>query len=91
MSVDPIEENAATPERSRWQFSLRRMFVATTAVAVVFSVAAWGGWAKRDAAVYLAIAVLAGIFWPARTTCPAGGVRHLGCGLVLRDPCQHRA
>ncbi len=62
MSVEPIEENAATPERSRWQFSLRRMFVATTAVAVSFSLAAWGGWIKSDAVVYLSIVVLAGVF-----------------------------
>ena len=62
MSVEPIETNAATPERNRWQFSLRQMFAATTGVAVVFALAAWGGWVKSDAVVYLSIVVLAGVF-----------------------------
>jgi hypothetical protein len=51
-----------TQELGRYQFSLRRMFVATTAVAAVFGLAAWGGWVHSDAVVYLSIAVLASVF-----------------------------
>ena len=54
-------------ELTRCQFSLRRMFIATTAVAILFAFAAWGGWVKSDAVVYLAIAVLTGVFWCAAT------------------------
>ncbi len=62
MSTDLGEKNEPPPARSRWQFSLRRMFVATTAVAVLLSLASWGGWVKSDAVVYLSIAVLAAVF-----------------------------
>jgi hypothetical protein len=47
---------------SPWQFSLRRMFAATTVVAIVFSIAAWGGWAQYDAPAYLAILFCAAVF-----------------------------
>ena len=64
-------------ELTRCQFSLRRMFIATTAVAILFAFAAWGGWVKSDAVVYLAIAVLTGVFWRA--------ARHalIGAGMIL--------
>jgi len=78
MSVEPSETNATTPDRNRWQFSLRRMFVATTAVAIVFGLAAWGGWVKSDAVVYLAIAVLAGVFWSAARRALLGACAILG-------------
>jgi len=45
-----------------WQFSLRRMFAATAAVATIFSLAAWGGWVKSDAPVYLAILACLAVF-----------------------------
>lgn len=65
MNREPHESNANGTPRKPWQFSLRRMFVATTLVALVFSCAAAGGWVKSDAPVYLTIAVLAGVFWSA--------------------------
>jgi hypothetical protein len=58
----PIESTTSMPERSRWQFSLRRMFVATTAIAILLSLASWGGWVRSDAVVYLSILVLGGVF-----------------------------
>ena len=54
--------NKGSPNGHRWQFSLRQMFVAITGVAIVFGIAAWGGWVKSDAVAYLSIAVLAGVF-----------------------------
>jgi hypothetical protein len=64
MTVNASEPKRPPPDRElgRWQFTLGRMFVATTAVAVVFSLAAWGGWVKSDAVAYVAFAVLAGVF-----------------------------
>lgn len=50
------------PARNRHQFSLRRLFVAQTAVAAVIALAAWGGWLKSDAVVYLSLTVLAAVF-----------------------------
>ena len=46
----------------RWQFSLRRMLAATTAVAAVLGLAAWGQWVHSDAVVYLSIAGVAAVF-----------------------------
>ncbi len=54
------------------------MFVAITAVAILFGLAAWGGWVKSDAVVYLAIAVLAGVFWRAARHALIGTVMILG-------------
>jgi hypothetical protein len=62
MNTERGEKNEPPPARGRWQFSLRRMFVATTAVAILFSLASWGGWVKSDVVVYLSAAVLAGVF-----------------------------
>jgi hypothetical protein len=62
MAEPPTDSSASPPDRSRWQFSLRRMFVATTAIAVLFSVASSGGWVKSDVVLYLSAAVLAGVF-----------------------------
>lgn len=60
--MDLASPENPTPTRSRWQFSLRQMFAATTGVAIVFALAAWGGWVKSDAVVYLSLAVLVGEF-----------------------------
>ena len=62
MNREPHESNVNGAPCKPWQSSLLRMFVATTLVALVFACAAWGGWVKSDAPVYLAIAVLAGVF-----------------------------
>jgi hypothetical protein len=62
MNVEPTEEKTPVPAHGRWQFSLRQMFVATTGVAVVFSLAAWGGWVQSDAVVYLASVAFASAF-----------------------------
>jgi hypothetical protein len=65
--MDLASQETPTPVPPRWQFSLRQMFVATTGVAIVFGIAAWGGWVKSDAVVCLSIAVLVGVSWrPAR-------------------------
>ena len=76
----PSEENP-TPAPSRWQFSLRQMFAATTAVAILFGVAASGGWVQSDAVVYLAMAILTGVFWRA--------ARHalIGAGMIVGAFC----
>lgn len=59
----------------RWQFSLRRMLAATTAVATVLGLATWGGWIRTDAVVYLSIAVMAATFSsPARRALLGGCV-----------------
>jgi hypothetical protein len=43
------------------------MFAATTAVAVVFGLAAWNGWAETDMPVYVSLVVVLAVFWrPAR-------------------------
>jgi hypothetical protein len=64
MAITPPENTPSPPERSRWQFSLRQMFAAVTGVAIVFALAAWGGWIKSDAVIYLSLAVLIGVFLP---------------------------
>jgi hypothetical protein len=53
-----------SPNGHPWQFSLSQMFAATTGVAIMFGLAAWGGWVQTDAAAYLSIAVLLGVFLP---------------------------
>jgi hypothetical protein len=62
MADAPLESMTSTPGRRPWQFSLRQMFAATTGVAILLGWAAWGGWIKSDAVVYLSVAVLAGVF-----------------------------
>ncbi len=69
MSTDLGEKNEPPPARGRWQFSLRRMFVATTAIAVLFSRASLDGWVKTDIVIYLSIVVLAGVFSDAAQQC----------------------
>ena len=76
--------DAAFPEPSRLQeircrrFSLRRMLAATTGVAAVFGLAAWGGWVRSDAVAYLSIAVVAAVFSPAARRVLLGGCVILG-------------
>lgn len=62
----------------RWQFSLRQMLAATTAVAMVLALAAWGGWGHSDAVVYLAIAVVAAVFSSTARRALLGGCVILG-------------
>lgn len=56
------EDPKASQELERYQFGLRRMLAATMALAAVFGLAAWGGWVRSDAAVYLSIAAVAAVF-----------------------------
>jgi Na+/citrate or Na+/malate symporter len=61
------ERGQPSPTHGRWQFSLRRMFVATTAVAVIFGLAAWKRLAQTDLPVYVSLVVVLAVFWrPAR-------------------------
>ena len=59
---DAFPEPSQLQKVGRWQFSLRRMFAATTAVATVLGLATWGGWVQSDAVVYLSMAVVAAVF-----------------------------
>jgi hypothetical protein len=63
------ERGPLSVRSGRWQFSLRQMFVATTGVAILLGWAAWNGWGKTDAVVYLSIAILAGAFSRAARQC----------------------
>ncbi len=82
MSTDLGEKNEPPPARRRWQFSLRRMFVATTAVAILFSLASWGGWVKSDAVVYLSVALLAAVFSAAARRVILGACVIVGAFLI---------
>ncbi len=62
MNAAVLKSPKPMQELGRYQFSLRRMFIATTAVAAVFGLAVWGGWVHSDAVVYLSIAVVAAVF-----------------------------
>ena len=62
MSIDVIAKNDPRTANKRGQFTLCRMFVAMIAVAILFGVAAAGGWVKSDTVVYLTIAIIAGVF-----------------------------
>ena len=59
---DANESEQSAPASGRWQFSLCRMFVATTAVAIVFGLAAWANFSDNIAVVCLAMTALAGVF-----------------------------
>jgi hypothetical protein len=78
MAKAHTESATSLPERSRRQFSLGRIFVATTAVAILISLASWGGWVKSDAVVYLSIAAVAGVFWSAARRALLGACAILG-------------
>ena len=75
---------AACPEPSRsqeircWQFSLRQMLAATTAVDTVLGLAVWGGWVRSDAVVYLSIAVVVAVFSSTARRALLGGCVILG-------------
>lgn len=59
---DSCPEPSPAPKAARWQFGLRQMIAATTAVAAVLSLSAWGGWIHSDAVAYLSIALVAAVF-----------------------------
>jgi hypothetical protein len=66
------------PPLRRWQFGLRHILAATTGVAAVLGLAAWGGWLHSDAVEYLLIAVVAGVFSPTARRVLLGGCVILG-------------
>jgi len=70
--------NKGLPNPHRWQFSLRQMFAAITGIAIVFGLAAWGGWVKSDAVVYLSIAVLIDVLLRATRSALLGACVILG-------------
>ena len=74
MNVDAVSPDSPNPSRKPncWQFSLRQMFAAITGVAILLGWAAWNGWGKSDAVVYLSIAVLAGVFSRVARQCLIG-------------------
>jgi hypothetical protein len=83
MAIEAPEHVPSVAQHNPWQFSLRRMFVATTALAMLFGLAKWGGWIESDAVVYLAIAVLAAVFWRAARQALLGACTILGAAWLV--------
>ena len=84
MNAAVLKSPKPMQELGRYQFSLRRMFIATTAVAAVFGLAVWGGWVHSDAVVYLSIAVVAAVFSSIARRTLLGGCVILGALAVIR-------
>jgi hypothetical protein len=62
MADAPLESMASTRGPRPSDLRLRKMLVALMAVAILFGLATWGGWVKRDAVLYLSVAVVAVVF-----------------------------
>lgn len=64
MDTESVTSANSSRQLGRWQFASRHLLAATTGVALVFGMAAWGGWGTSDAVVYLSIVVVTAVFSP---------------------------
>jgi hypothetical protein len=72
------------PDSSRWQFSLKRICLAMAAVAVVYGLAYWGGWACGCTAAFFAAIACAAVFSPTvRSALLGDGILIAAIGLSL--------
>lgn len=85
---DTCPESSRSQKAGPWQFGLRQMLAATTAVAAVLGLATWGGWVRSDAVAYLSVAVVAAALFAAARRVLLGGCVILGLfwlAMVLGD------
>ena len=62
MAPNSAQDRTPSQQLGRWQFGTRHLLAATTGVALVLGLAAWGGWLRSDAVIYSSLALLGGVF-----------------------------